>query len=97
MVNIWEKRLKDLTGLTLADLRIYTINELIQRLPAHLQSDPDIKPFLWKLSIYIEQDKLFKEALLRKKAQEQELQDLYNRIQKRLEDIPAYLRRKPKT
>ncbi|MEM0370865.1 MAG: hypothetical protein QXE80_09245 [Pyrobaculum sp.] len=104
MVDLWEKRLKDLTGLTLADLRIHTINELIQRLPAHLQNDPDIKPFLWKLSIYIEQDNLCKQSiwmakqqLLRKKAQEQELQDLYERIQRRMEELPAYLRRKPKT
>ncbi|MEM2947139.1 MAG: hypothetical protein QXN96_02740 [Candidatus Bathyarchaeia archaeon] len=92
MVDLWKKRLKDLTGLTLADLRTHTIKELIQKLPTHLQNDPDIKPFLWKLSIYITQH-----HLRQTQAQEQELQDLYERIQKRLEDIPAYLRRKPKT
>ncbi len=92
MVDLWEKRLKDLTGLTLTDLRTHTIKELTQKLPSHLQNDPDIKPFLWKLSIYITQH-----HPRQTKAQEQELQDLYNRIQKRLEDIPVYLRRRPKT
>ena len=92
MVDLWEKRLKDLTGLTLTDLRTHTIKELIQKLPTHLQNDPDIKPFLWKLSIYITQH-----HLRQTQAQEQELQDLYERIKKRLEDIPVYLRRRPKT
>ncbi len=89
---IWEKRLKDLTGLTLADLRIHTIKELTQKLPTHLQNDPDIKPFLWKLSIYTNTH-----HLRRNQVQEQELQDLYESIQKRMEELPAYLRRKPKT